>query len=229
MSAGHQLETLLLPPPNPTPDSSRLAVLLHPWSWLGGRMNDPVLASLVQPLHEENYHVLLFNSRGVGQSTGRATWTGNGESDDLQELVRKTISERLSGVQRLLVVGKHCYSHGSMIASRLPLQTNVTTSHILLSYPLSYRPFLSLFSSSAYQTALSALVRNPQSDVLIVHGDSDDFTGISKYNAWAATLQAEAKGKLRVEVVPEAGHFWAGASMDRLEDVVKQWLRRTTA
>lgn len=114
-----------------------------------------------------------------------------------------------------------------MIASRFPVQQGVQTSHIILSYPLSYRHLLSLFSSSTYQGALSSLVQNPRSNVLIAHGDMDDFTGIGKYNAWTAALQEEAKGKLQVEVVPGAGHFWHGVSTDRLEGIVKMWLRQT--
>lgn len=114
-----------------------------------------------------------------------------------------------------------------MIASRFVGLKDVPTSHVILSYPLAHRPLLSLFSSSTYQNALLALVRNPESNVLVVHGDEDDFTGIAKYNSWTAELTTEAKGKLKVEVIPGARHFWGGEAMVRLADVLKSWLRET--
>ena len=39
-------------------------------------------------LHECGYHVLLFNSRGVGKSSGWASFTGLAEGKDLEELVQ---------------------------------------------------------------------------------------------------------------------------------------------
>ena len=39
-------------------------------------------------LHECGYHVLLFNSRGVGKSSGWPSLTGLSEGKDLEELVQ---------------------------------------------------------------------------------------------------------------------------------------------
>jgi len=33
--------TLVIPDPNNIPFANKLAILSHPWSWLGGTMNDP--------------------------------------------------------------------------------------------------------------------------------------------------------------------------------------------
>jgi len=125
------------------------------------------------------------------------------------------------------------YSHGSMIASRYPLDalknhpTPVEIRHVLISYPLAYRGVLTLFSSSTYQTALSNLTRDPNSRVLILYGDRDDFTGISKYTPWSEELRENAKGELKVELVLGGTHFWQGKHRRALVAHVAQWLAGT--
>ncbi|KAF8962741.1 hypothetical protein BDZ97DRAFT_1090597 [Flammula alnicola] len=49
---------------------------------------DPVLMSLLEPLLSHNYHVLSYNSRGVGRSTGRSSFTGFNEVEDLKALTK---------------------------------------------------------------------------------------------------------------------------------------------
>lgn len=42
LPSGVSLEADLEAPPNgPSEQENKLAILLHPWSWLGGNMNDP--------------------------------------------------------------------------------------------------------------------------------------------------------------------------------------------
>ncbi len=48
---------------------------------------DRVLALLIGPLRERGFHALRFNSRGVGSSTGWASFTGTNEGKDLEALV----------------------------------------------------------------------------------------------------------------------------------------------
>jgi uncharacterized protein len=47
-----------------------------------------VLHSVALPLLKRNYHVLRFNSRGVGSSSGWSSFTGMSEGKDLQALVQ---------------------------------------------------------------------------------------------------------------------------------------------
>lgn len=68
-------------------------------------MRDPVLRSLVKPLLLAHYHVLRYNSRGVGGSSG---WrirdlTGSSEGNDLQALVQWGI-ERVSSVTSVVII-----------------------------------------------------------------------------------------------------------------------------
>jgi len=248
MSAGHKLEATILPPPvrqatSPkTPEAAasaasvetsntaaqppkKLAVFGHPWSWLGGKMSDPVLDSLVEPFHNAGYHILFFNSRGVGKSSGWSSFTGSGETEDFPQIVQWAMKEVGPGITRLVIMG---YSHSALIAStfhelNIP---GVKTSHILLSYPLGYRPVLTLFNSGTYADALSGLLASYTSDVLVVYGDSDEFTSVTRYETWVAELQAKAEGRLQVKVIEDADHFWRWKRhMGVLRDVIGKWLK----
>lgn len=43
--------------------------------------------ALIEPFISRNYYVLRYNSRGVGASTGRASFTGFSEVEDLKTTV----------------------------------------------------------------------------------------------------------------------------------------------
>jgi len=160
--------------PSPQEGNPKLAIMCHPWSWLGGSMHLqcvpllilrgrgrarrvvrpgavvsgihpvtrytvcdlesldvycsksslplslPSLSSLLPPPQQEpaadeersvlhlltplflahSYTVLTFNSRGVGSSTGRATFTGEGEVSDLKDVVSWGL-EQLGGEDRV--------------------------------------------------------------------------------------------------------------------------------
>ncbi|TFK40019.1 Alpha/Beta hydrolase protein [Crucibulum laeve] len=185
-------------------------------------MDDPVLESLIDPLHARSYYVLRFNSRSVGKSTGRASFTGFNEAKDLEAIIQMAMQE-IDDVRSVVIVG---YSHGSLIASLHPiLPPPVKTSHVLLSYPLSPRGWLILFRTSYYAKKLEELVCNASSNVLVLFGDHDEFTSVSKYKAWAHELQgySGADKSLTVVEVPGGSHFWRRAGQE-LGGELEQWL-----
>ncbi|KIJ89885.1 hypothetical protein K443DRAFT_664556 [Laccaria amethystina LaAM-08-1] len=225
LPTGVSLEAILLKPPASThSEGTKLAVCLHPWSWLGGRMEDPVLDSLVDPLLSKDYHVLRYNSRGVGRSTGRASFTGFDEGKDLEAIIHWTL-DHLANVSSIVIIG---YSHGSLIASlQPPLPAPVQTSHVLLSYPLGPRSWLTLFRSSTYAQKLKDLVKSPTSLVLVGFGDQDEFTSISSYRTWAAEPETHSgtSDRLKIVQVGNPAHFWRGRAHGQLEHVLLEWLQ----
>lgn len=105
------------------------------------------------------------------------------------------------------------------------------TSHILLSYPLDKRGLLTLFHSRSYAETLKALVQNPRSNVLILYGDRDEFTGTDSYDAWVKELQrdvgrctGDTGGRLQVGFVEGATHFWEHRKAQIMQQIVEQWL-----
>jgi len=223
---------LIIDQPQPSSDAGtaattlserkKLAVLTHPWSWLGGRMDDQVLHSVSNTLLGQGYHVIRFNSRSVGRSTGRASFTGLPESRDFQDVVRWGMNQ-VGNVGTVALVG---YSHGCLPVLLHPLHPQpVETAHILISFPLSPLPFLTAFHSSTYTSALSALTSNPQARVLILYGDRDQFTAVGKYDSWVNGLTMEGKSVECVRVA-EGDHFWRGQAGEEMRNTVKSWLDR---
>ncbi|KAI9066269.1 alpha/beta-hydrolase [Trametes sanguinea] len=211
-------------------DTTKLAICLHPWSWLGGRMTDPVLDIVTEPLLRRGYEVLRYNSRGVGKSKGWPSLTGGQEVEDLKELVQWARSSRPS-LSKLVILG---YSHGSLVASMHPVLQGVETSHILLSYPLGPRQWLTAFHSHRYATALTNLVSDSRSRTLVIYGDHDDFTSVESYDSWAGVLwshhaererDAAQPGELDIVKIEGASHFWREPqAVERLVQIVERWV-----
>ncbi|KAF8339543.1 Alpha/Beta hydrolase protein [Cantharellus anzutake] len=181
-------------PSNPLARSSnRLAVFLHPWGRAGGNSSDPVLLSLVTTFIERDWHIILYNSRGVGHSGGSVSFTAIAESQDLRDVVQYALKE-IEQVTEILLLG---YSFGTLPVTMHPLRLpfsphispDLTIRHVLLSYPLSVLWFLTFFHSGTYANALKQLLGDPGSDVLVIHGDADQFTKYSKYEAWVEELK----------------------------------------
>jgi alpha/beta superfamily hydrolase len=77
-----------------------------------------------------------------------------------------------------------------------------------------------MFNSGTYQSQLEKLVLKSESNVLVIYGDEDEFTSMSKYKAWSEKL---GRG---VNVVEIAGgtHFWHGRAGDEMQQRVIEWL-----
>ncbi|PIL35461.1 hypothetical protein GSI_02188 [Ganoderma sinense ZZ0214-1] len=138
----------------------------------------------------------------------------------------------MGNVTSLVIAG---YSYGSLIASLHPVLEDVKTSHILLSYPMGPRHWLTAFHGHRYMTALRTLVDDPRSNVLVVYGDDDNFTAVQSYDSWVASLRenpadrpdasSSTQGKLDVVKVAGASHFWREEdAVETLVETVREWL-----
>ncbi|KIK96030.1 hypothetical protein PAXRUDRAFT_826414 [Paxillus rubicundulus Ve08.2h10] len=209
--------------------STRAAFCLHPWSWLGGSMRDPTVQNIVKSLEDSDFYVVYYNSRGVGRSTGWPSFTGQAEGSDLKELVQQFLGEHPQ-VKSVTFIG---YSHGSLIATlHSALPSHIKTSYVLLSYPLSPRGLLTMFHTKVYSSALTCLLRDASVSLLVVHGEQDEFTSRSKYEAWTESLRETEGVKAQLEVVSvvQAGHFWhTRSSRATLKRILESWLMKVTA
>ncbi|QRW17685.1 alpha/beta hydrolase family protein [Rhizoctonia solani] len=235
LSAGHTLEVDIYTALADTINlgAQKIAVLCHPWSWLGGCKDDPVLESIAVTLNVKlNMHVLVPNARSVGNSTGRASFSGKSEAADLEELTQWYINKAKDPPQ----LESRRVTHMDHFSRRVILFFLTRYKHhILLSYPLSPLPLLTFFNASTYREHLSRLVSNPQARVLILFGDKDQFTGISNYQSWAnnleqaqgsSTSEAIGSGAIEVKMVTGADHFWRGRFNRQMTEAIITWLEK---
>lgn len=179
-------------------------------------MNDPVLMLIEKTLLSKSYHVIRYNSRGVGGSSGWPSLSGSAEANDLNALVA-WVRETITDTREIIIAG---YSYGSLIASLQLQETDI--SHILISYPLGPRIFLTgLFNSKRYKDALANLLRSPAERTLFVYGTQDEFTSESTYQT---ALSGCSDHSATISVVDDASHFWSGKHGMRLKEIVEEWL-----
>lgn len=87
---------------------------------------------------------------------------------------------------------------------------------------------LTLFRNNTFASALSSLIQDSLSNILLVFGDQDEFTGEANYDGWIKQLQKEAegdgKGQLKVVKIAGASHFWSGEAGRQLGQTLASWL-----
>jgi uncharacterized protein len=81
-----------------------------------------------------------------------------------------------------------------------------------------------MFNTHTYTAKLKELIENPNSNVLIIYGDCDEFTSIGRYNTWKEELGARDAGNLKMVKVAGANHFWRGQTGREMMLVVREWL-----
>jgi hypothetical protein len=67
---------------------------------------------------------------------------------------------------------------------------------------------------------LNEVLEHPESKVLVIHGDRDEFTSHAKYQEWISEL----RGNVEVVEVENGAHFWLGSSGGQLIEAVERWL-----
>lgn len=166
-------------------------------------------------LSDRGFHVLRYNSRGVGRSTGRSTFGGIDEGKDLESVVQWGIQE-VGEVETVVIIVStqsssakddahkrvidsevsQGYSHGALIATLHPIaleqqHPHIKLAYVLLSYPLGPRSFLTLFKGSFYDQKLTDLISSGKSKILLAFGGRDEFTALDRYQLWVSDLEAK--------------------------------------
>lgn len=140
------------------------------------------------------------------------------EADDFAYLVQHLLlplaspSPSNQGIDVLLMG----YSAGSFSASVCPPPTSnesliIRTRVILLSYPLSVRFALTAFHYSTFETRLRIILA-AGTEMLIIWGDSDQFTGSNKYRNWVLELGGVTGREIDHLEIEQTDHFWRGTS-----------------
>jgi alpha/beta superfamily hydrolase len=179
-------------------------------------MSNNVVERVCSRMVQAGMTTLRFNFRGVGGSSGRGSWRGGGEIEDLRT-VMAYLREIEGGPKRLILIG---YSYGSMISAAVAGMSKSDDSVIAsinISYPLGVLWALSFFNTSAM---LGRARGCPDMPKLFVIGSSDNFTSSWKLECAVADFPGEQSSTVVHEGLD---HFWFGQE-DALCDSILEWM-----
>jgi hypothetical protein len=176
-----------------------VAVIAHPHPLFGGTMDNKVVQTLARGFVQCGWTAVRFNFRGVGTSEGEHD-QGNGETDDLQEVVRTFAPNG-----PLALAG---FSFGSFVTARA-LQSLWTQREVQA---------IVLVGTAAARFQVPPLPAESHDRTLVIHGEVDDTVPLAAALDWARPQS------LPVTVVPGVEHFFHG-QLPLLKNLVVRHLR----
>ena len=183
----------------PEGTSRGVAVISHPHPLFGGTMDNKVVQTLARAFVQCGWTAVRFNFRGVGTSEG-AHDQGNGETDDLQEVVRS-----FAPTGPLALAG---FSFGSFVTARA-LQSLWSGREVRA---------IVLVGTAAARFEVPPLPADSHDRTLAIHGEVDDTVPLAAALDWARPQS------LPVTVVPGVEHFFHG-QLPLLKNLVVRHLR----
>lgn len=179
------------------------ALVLHPHPLHGGTMHNKVVFRTARGLEDAGLVTLRINFRGVGQSTGEHTGARGGEQEDA-----RTALDFLAAKYPALPLFLAGFSFGARVGLEVGTVDERVRFLVGVGTPVS-------IPEREYDFSFVEGCRKP---LLLVHGGRDEFGSVADLRALAARLPEPSLA--RVEIIPDAGHFFD----QQLED-----LRRTVA
>lgn len=177
-----------------------IALICHPHPLFGGTMDNKVVTTLARFAKAQGMHVVRFNFRGVGQSTGEHDH-GVGEVDDAQAVLNWLGDQ--SHVKQLWLAG---FSFGGFIAAKLA--ERIVTQPELSHWKIQR---LTLVAPAVTNYEVSSLTL-PRAQTQMIYGDTDEVI------APDAMADFAARYDIQTSVLAGAGHFFHR----RLHDLTAQ-------
>src|SRR5215213_5568720 len=181
------------------------ALVLHPHPLHGGTMHNKVVFRAARGLGDAGLATLRINFRGTGQSTGEHTGARGGEQEDAA-LGLDYLSGHYPG-EPLFLAG---FSFGARVGLEVGTHDPRVRFLVGIGTPVS-------IGERDYDFSFLAECRKP---LLLVHGEHDEFGSLEDLRALASRIPEQAR--VRIEVIPGAGHFFD----DQLEDLrrrIAEW------
>ncbi|WP_352337884.1 alpha/beta fold hydrolase [Psychrobacter sp. 16-MNA-CIBAN-0192] len=177
------------------PNTDTVALLCHPNPLFDGTMNNKVVTTMYRFARDSGMHVVRFNFRGVGQSTGEHDYA-NGEVTDAM-----TVLQWLAGQTSARKLWLGGFSFGGYVTARVAEQV-LTSAHVW---------GLSDFDIVNVALISPSIEKNDGSDLTLpiaktfeIYGDADEVIAPENMQDFADRLG------IRVSIVEGAGHFFHG-------------------
>jgi uncharacterized protein len=174
------------------------AVICHPHPLHGGTMHTKAVFRTAQALSEAGFHVVRFNFRGVGASTGSYD-DGIGEQDDVRATL-DWLEERYPDLP-LLVGG---FSFGSFVGLRVGVEDDRVKGLLGLGLPAEMWDF--------------GFLEGATKPLLVIQGEEDQFGSGEEVAGYLDGLAAPAT----LVRIPGSDHFF-NDRFDELQEAVGEW------
>ncbi len=181
-------------------NQNKIAVICHPHPQQGGTMDHKVVTTLMRTYRDLGIHVLRFNFRGVGKSSGTFD-NAKGEYDDLIAVVQWVITAFPEF--NLLLAG---FSFGSSIAARASYHA-AKLQHLCLVAPPIER----------YEYDRAGMFTVP---LCVIQGDQDERVNAQGVYNWVQQLRSP----VHLIRYPEATHFFHGILNHIKQDLTQELL-----
>ena len=177
------------------PNTDTVALLCHPNPLFDGTMNNKVVTTMYRFARDSGMHVVRFNFRGVGQSTGEHDYA-EGEVVDAMTVLQ-WIAEQ-TNARKLWLGG---FSFGGYVTARAAEQV-LEASHIwdVSDFEITK---IALIAPSVEKND-SSDIRLPADKTFEIYGNADEVIDPKNLQAFAEQLG------IAVSVVDGAGHFFHG-------------------
>lgn len=187
-------------------DTKKVALLCHPNPLYGGTMKNKVVTTMFNFARDEGMHVVRFNFRGTGKSTGEHDYA-KGEIEDamavLQWIHNKTPATKvwLGG-----------FSFGGYVIARVAEQLLVTP-HIWGLSDLELMKVILMAPSVENNDASDVML--PTQKTIQIYGDKDEVVSPELMQKFADNKQ------IATYVIKDAGHFFHGR-LTELKSLLEQ-------
>jgi uncharacterized protein len=180
------------------------AVICHPHPLHGGTMHTKAVFRTAQALSEAGFHVVRFNFRGVGTSTGSYD-DGIGEQDDVRAAL-DWLEERYPSLP-ILVGG---FSFGSFVGLRVGAEDDRVKGLLGLGLPVEMWDF--------------SFLEGVAKPLLVVQGEEDRFGRGEAVAEYLEGIRGQAGEGPAVTLVRISGsdHFF-NDRFDELQEAVREW------
>ncbi len=174
------------------PNTNTVALLCHPNPLHGGTMTNKVVSTMWRFARDTGYHVVRFNFRGVGQSTGTHDYAKGEVIDGLTVL--QWIAEH-SNAEKLWLGG---FSFGGYVTARIAEQLTLSPHVWGLDFEIAK---IALIAPSVVNNDTTHLAL-PTEKCFVIYGDNDEVVNPTAINEFAVRMQID------YQIMEGAGHFF---------------------
>jgi alpha/beta superfamily hydrolase len=200
-----RLEAILKEPHGEGGGPRGVALVLHPHPLHGGTMHNKVVFRAARALNDARLVALRINFRGTGLSTGEHDHARGGEQEDARVAL-----DYLAANYPGLPVTLAGFSFGARVGLEVGTYDPRVRDLVGIGAPVR-------MGGRDYDFSFLRECRKP---LLFVHGERDEFGDVEDLRALAREIPPEAR--VRVEVIPGAGHFF-DEHLEDLRRVIAGW------